>query len=95
MLTEMGGWSRDQCRAALAIGGSLEGAAELLLGGFQLPDFAVPVAGPGAAIRMIEEVGQDAGASLGSADDEEEDEDENEEEGRRHWWRGRRRRSME
>eukprot|EP01051_Picozoa_sp_SAG22_P007808 SAG22_NODE_563_length_9067_cov_5.039251_9_plen_576_part_00 len=62
MLTEMGGWSRDQCRAALALGGSLEAAAELLLGGFQLPDFAAGTiaaaagGGPGTAAQMMEEV---------------------------------------
>jgi hypothetical protein len=39
LLTEMGGWTRDQCRAAMVLGGTLDAAAELLLGGFQLPVF--------------------------------------------------------
>ena len=33
-LVEMGGWPRENCRAALQLGGGLEAAAELLLGGF-------------------------------------------------------------
>ena len=33
-LVEMGGWPREDCNAALQLGGGLEAAAELLLGGF-------------------------------------------------------------
>eukprot|EP01043_Picozoa_sp_COSAG02_P015904 COSAG02_NODE_688_length_18473_cov_77.428105_5_plen_185_part_00 len=43
MLQEMGGWPEDNCRAALQlVGGNLEGAAEMLLGGFAIPAGMVP-----------------------------------------------------
>ena len=39
MLQEMGGWPEGSCRAALQlVGENLEGAAELLLGGFAMPE---------------------------------------------------------
>jgi hypothetical protein len=68
MLEEMGGWPREACEAALALtGGSVEAAAELLLGGFQLP-----MAGFGAEAGEVEDDDEE--------EDEEDEEDEEEEE---------------
>ena len=87
MLTDMGGWSRHHCRAALALtGGSLERAAELLLSGFQLPTEAAAAGGedvtgdaPGADdVAGAEEV-EDKDVGEGEDDDEDEEDDEEDE----------------
>ena len=65
-LEEMGGWPREACRAALQlVGNNLEGAAELLLGGFAIPPGGEPLP-PG--LSLPGEDGEDE-------EDEEDDED--------------------
>jgi hypothetical protein len=51
-LEEMGGWPRDSCQAALQlVGNNLEGAAELLLGGFAIPP-GMPLPGDGGPLPL-------------------------------------------